>query len=117
MLDHRNNLIAYNYQNQIFRFSPPVIDTQCSTSNVMISDNPILFPNPISEGNNVDIIFSGTINEDLDIEVYNSSGQKVLQYRTITSSIETSCLRQGYYIIRAVNKSSGSIYVFPLLVL
>lgn len=107
-VDQNNEIFAIDRNYNIYRFSPPEVDEQCLSSSTVENDdsgnNFFIFPNPILEGNSIEV---GNISEKgtYIVDIFNAFGAQLLHQQLIDNTIDTSQLPKGIYIVSIKDKS------------
>ncbi|MBK8624746.1 MAG: T9SS type A sorting domain-containing protein [Saprospiraceae bacterium] len=104
--DQRGGIFGYE-NNEIYSFSPPEIDLECLDS---ILEEPylknlIIYPNPILEGNMVEIS-NFNLSTEFYIDVFNAYGKHMIFQNLDNNMIDTSRLSKGIYFVQIRDKSS-----------
>ncbi len=68
-------------------------------------------PNPVSDYLSID----STTDSSLNISIYNSLGQLVLQNNTIQSSINVSALHKGVYFLKIIENNTNSLQLVQFI--
>ena len=104
----------------LFRFSPPEIDEQCfkssSDDQFILHKNPKIFPNPIFEGEMVEVA-NLQLDEIYLVEIANAFGQRILSQKPIDNRIDTSLLPKGLYFITLRDKYLKIVKTNTLVIL
>lgn len=119
-------LVDYNHEifalknNNLFRFSPPEIDEQCfkssSDDQFILLKNPKIFPNPIFEGEMVEVA-NLQLDEIYLVEIANAFGQRIVSQKPIDNRIDTSLLPKGLYFITLRDKNLKIVNTIKLVIL
>lgn len=119
-VDQNNEIFAFGRNNNIYRFSPPEVDEQCLSSSPADNDfsvnNFFVFPNPILEGNSIEIgNISGT--GAYFVDIFNAYGAQLLHQQPIDNTINTSQLPKGIYIVSIKDKSLLILKTMTLVII
>ena len=119
LVDYRHEIFALK-NNNLYRFSPPEIDVQCFTSSsdhqFIPHKNPKIFPNPIFEGEMVEVA-NLQLDEIYLVEIANAFGQRILSQKPIDNRIDTSLLPKGLYFITLRDKYLKIVKTNTLVIL
>jgi hypothetical protein len=80
-----------------------------STTGVVVNGNVNIYPNPVSDW--LTLSFDFTNAQSVSAELYNLSGEKVLEKKNVVSGdrLNLSAIASGNYILRLVNTNSNAV--------
>lgn len=119
-VDQNNEIFAFGRNNNIYKFSPPEVDEQCLSSSPADNDfsvkNFFVFPNPILEGNSIEV---GNISGRgaYFVDIFNAYGAQLLHQQLIDNTINTSQLPKGIYIVSIKDKSLRIFKTMTLVII
>lgn len=118
-VDQNNEIFVFDKKNNIYRFSPPEVDDDCLNSsniNTNADNNLIIFPNPILEGNGIEV---GNMSEEgtFVVDIFNAYGTQLLHQQLIGNTIDTSQLPKGLYVVSIKNKSLRILKTLNLIII
>lgn len=119
-VDQNNEIFAFDRKNNIYRFSPPKVDEKCINSSATDNDhsdnNYFIFPNPILEGNGIEVgNISGT--GAYFVDIFNTFGLQLLHKQLNENTIDTSQLPKGIYIVSIKDKSLRILKTINLIII